>query len=374
MKTGIVTFHNAYNYGAVLQAYALQETLATLGHEASIVDYWRPYDLRAARSLFRRGTQFRVMVENLAVFASYFQWKRRYARFNQFRQEYLNLTEGRYTSDQELVENPPPCEAFVCGSDQVWNVSSGIDPVFFLNFAKTLGKKRVSYGPSFRVPEIPKRYRDRCRELMLDIPWLSAREQLGSEMIKELTGRDAQTVVDPVLLLSADEWKKRIPPPRQPRSPYLFVYAVRTRRLMNTMIRALKKKTGLPVIVATGDSPVNRVGIPADKVYLDAGPKEFLELAMGATCVCTSSFHGTAFALVFRQPVYVFPQTTTAGDPRMTNLMQRVGMERYLVESEDYTLPENPLEIDYESPGRALEGLRQQSLDYLRDAMAAPAP
>lgn len=366
MKVGTVTCPQAFNYGAVLQAYALAEAIAKLGHQPMVVDYWNSQHVKRSSSLFQWRLNPRSILHDGMLLLHYAAWKRRYTRFAEFRKDYLPMSPERYLSGEELVARPPGCDVYVCGSDQIWNPSSNVDQVFFLRFAKQLGKKRIAYAPSFGVANVPPRRRDVCREYISDIDVLSAREQRGCEIIQELTGRPATAVVDPVLLLTAEEWRSRFAVEAQP-GDYIFVYAMRTRRALNRLVEKLKAVTKLSVVLVVSENPTNRLGIPADRVIWDAGPKEFLGWLMGSRLVCTSSFHGTAFAAIMGKPFYSVQFSSE--DSRMTHLLQCIGLQARAVVSEEFALPGNPLEGNPPAADAALAAMRGASLKYLSDAL-----
>ena len=364
VQVGIVTFHCAYNYGAVLQCYALKTAINRLSHDACVIDYWPPRRVKA-RSLFQLGFHSATVAANVITLLRYAQRKKRRKRFDQFRQEHLQLSDRQYLSYGELQSDPPACNAFVCGSDQVWEPSKGLDPAYFLQFAKDTGARRIAYAPSIIAPSIAEDQAVRLKEYVSDIHCVSVRERHGSAIIKGLTGRDAQVVLDPVLLLSVREWTDLvIDPPIS--GPYILVYALRSRKNLRDAVQTLKERTGWPVVVVPGESPTSRWPYRADTVVWDAGPREFLGLMRGAAFVCTHSFHGTAFSVLFRKPFAAVSHTM--GDPRLVGLLERIGLsDRLFVDPK--VASTISLEPDYDKCEASLAQEVEKSTSFLRAAL-----
>lgn len=203
-KVGIVTFHRALNYGAVLQSYALQKTVSSLGAECEIVDYicpkitadYKPFRIYK-NDLLKSFAKSCVMVRRRA--------KRRDA-FKSFFNNYLVKSKKSYTP-QNIGELKNDYDLFISGSDQVWSPRCvGFDPAYFLTFADD--KQKYSYAASFAVPTLPDEFIDEYKKRLNGFQKFSVREPSGEKLVKELTGRTAETHLDPTLLISADEWKK----------------------------------------------------------------------------------------------------------------------------------------------------------------------
>lgn len=329
MKIATTTFHGAINYGAVLQAYSLVRHLNDIGHDARTLDYWPDHRV-AANSLWIRGKGMSagVLAMNALSAAHYASLSRKIRRFAEFRDLYLPRTPKTYATIDQVSSDPPDVECYITGSDQVWNPATGIDEVYFLSFAREQQRRAIAYAPSIGLPELDPAQTARMAPLIAPIDYLSSREHRGSELIGELTGRTARTVVDPVFLQNADEWRRIIPAGQQP-EPYILVYAVRRRAELEQAVRRIKAQTGLRVIQIPGTNPLTRGFMPSDTVAWDAGPIEFLRLISGATCVLTNSFHGTAFSVIFDKPFLSFSHT--AGDTRAGSILARCGLNKRLV-------------------------------------------
>lgn len=344
MKAAVITFHSAYNYGAVLQAYSLQKALETSGYDPDVIDYWPERRVAAANSIIRPRKGLKGGVINLMTSLHYKAIKRKRRQFDDFRQVAWRRTEIMYDSNDHLARSIPRADVFITGSDQVWNPSTGIDPAYFLDFAVQAGKPTASYAASIGLHDIDKYDKVAMARMIDRIDLLSVREPRAAEIIKDLTGRDAKVVVDPVFLQSSEQWNELV---KQPvvEDDYLLVYAVRRRRYMENIIRQIKKRSGLKVVLIPGANPAARGLIPADEIVWDAGPVEFVNLFAHAKAVCTNSFHGTAFSLIYNKPFISVPHTK--GDTRVSSILDRLGQSwRQLKEGDE--LPSqfmNPYDI-----------------------------
>lgn len=329
MKIATTTFHGAINYGAVLQAYSLVRYLNDIGHEAQVLDYW-PEHRVTANSIWIRGKSMNlgVLAMNALNASHYRGLSRKLRRFAEFRDHYLPRTPTSYARIDQIRADPPDVECYITGSDQVWNPATGIDEVYFLAFAREQQRRSVAYAPSIGLPSLGPVQTARMAPLIAPIDYLSSREHRGSELIRQLTGQTARTVVDPVFLQDAEAWRRIIPASPQT-EPYILVYAVRRRAELEQAVRQIKKQTGLRVIQIPGTNPLTRGFMPSDTVAWDAGPLEFLQLISGATCVLTNSFHGTAFSVIFGKPFLSFSHT--AGDTRAGSILARCGLSKRLV-------------------------------------------
>lgn len=362
MKAGILTIHAAHNYGAMLQAYALKKAVDKLGHKAHIIDFC-PKSLCKRNRKVNWTSSLRQWAKNFVFMLHGMEWKRRYDRYEQFKNQLFGLTE-RYESALALEQTPPDFDVYVTGSDQVWNAERGINPVWLLDFVKS-GHK-VAYAPSFGTGSIDPRYWDVFRKYLPLYDALSCRESRGVEMIREMTGLNAEHVLDPTLLLSAEEWGQVSVPPTVKR-PYLLVYCMEESPEFMKLVPKVADRTGLPVVVISG-SALNQFKC-ASRVIRDAGPAEFLGLFQHAAMICTNSFHGTAFAINFRRNFFSIPHTTR--NSRLSSLLKLTGLERRQLTRADELdrWSDQDFHLDYEPVEAVLQQQIDHSLEFLKNAL-----
>ncbi len=289
MKAGILTLHQADNYGAVLQAYALQQTLLRLGLENELIntDFFDNMNTRdntvskTAAVLAKRAAEAEAGRKML---------------FDEFRNAHLRCSEKM--TKQDLIRNEKDYAVFITGSDQVWNLRvKGADACYFLPF--TAPEKRISYAASFGSEDIPESAAKWCAEQLKDFAKLSVRETSAIDLIRYLTKQEAVLSLDPVFLLEKQAWEALIPDKDD--SPYCFLYMTDYNDELVTRAKTICEETGLELKVSTA-TIMPRFGFDA---FSDTGVARWLGLIAGAEGVFTNSFHGTAFSLIFEKPLMV---------------------------------------------------------------------
>lgn len=360
---GILTYHSGYNYGACLQAYALQTTLKKFGYDSEIINF-ETERFVASREMFSRHPK-RVK-EFIKVISRLPYWKSLHERerlFNEYTFDVLNSTK-RYYSEQEVIDNISGYNCIICGSDQIWNLSQDDAPaanlLFYLNFPKQ--QRRVSYAASFGkwVKEAP----NHETEFM---PWLrqfdaiSVREKSGVEYLHS-RGIDCTLTLDPTVLLDKEDYEP-ICKERLVDGKYILMFGWNTNKDLIEVAKAVSKKMGLPVYNIVPPPRAMFCGIPRK---LDVGPCEFLSMIKHAEFVVTNSFHGTAFATTFERP-YVSVVTGKA-DTRMESLLSQLGLADHLV-TKDKVDVEKMLATDFIPVRKEKNALRQSSFDFIKSAL-----
>lgn len=380
MKIGIITIVRVNNYGAELQAYALQRQLALMGHDSEIIDYLHYKHpsfryTRQARPMFEIGLKNKIkerfypVLERLErVFSR--QSQRRQERFALFHATHTRFSSATYASIDALYASPPMYDAYVVGSDQVWNPRSNVSLApYFLTFAPT-GKKTLSYGSSFGVDRLSPAAQPVFADLLGHIQHLSVRESQGKALVHALTGREATHVLDPTLLLGATEWRRVAEPSHAPR-PYVLLYDL----IPSQHAVALAKHWAR----ALGDVAVTRIGgagrigrASGIQEARDVGPAEFVDLFDKAEAVVTNSFHGTAFAVNFRKPFLTVVPEKKTNTSRLHSFLHMVGLQDRMIGEEEALDGRADLwTLDYAAPVALLEQHRQRSMDFLESSLSA---
>ena len=199
-KIGILTYHRAYNYGAVLQAYALQSAIQNINYNVEIIDYCCDY-------IEKIGSE--KSIKNIIKFIlSGRRINQTKKKFVKFRNDKLNLSNNDFNRDT-IKEIADLYDIYIVGSDQVWNYQgSNFDKTYFLDFVKQNTKKK-SYAASFGISKIPPKYEKEYIRLLNKFSDISVREKQGINIINNLLGKDCELVLDPTLLLSKKEWKEK---------------------------------------------------------------------------------------------------------------------------------------------------------------------
>lgn len=299
MTLGITTFHCCPNYGAVLQATALVQYLRQTGIEARILDR-RPAHLRALEP----WTSPRRVAKNLLMLRHYRALRTRLDRTLAFVMAHQTLTE-RFDGIEDTVARWPRMDAYITGSDQVWNVERHVNPTFFLLPADPAQSRLISYAASFGTAQIPEERKTQVAEALRRFHAISVREQSGADIVHSLTGKTPVVVCDPVFLHAAEHYAGLEKPYPTPES-YILVHSIGVDADLDFAVRAAKERLGLPVLQFLGGAARHPTSV-TDRAILDAGPAEYLHLMRNARVVCTNSFHGTAFSLILRRPFISTP-------------------------------------------------------------------
>lgn len=385
-RIGVVTLTGGSNYGNKLQHYAVIKYLNKLGYEADTV-----------RDTTRRGfaDQGRepVLYEKLSpkylseVISSHLQYKyhrknesdgylkcilrekrrhnefaasekARQQRFDAFTERYLpfgtlTVNAAQRTDESEVKKYG----AFVCGSDQVWNpVYRDTSPVRFLSFAPSA--KRIALSPSFGVAAIPEERTAIYKKLLSEMAFLSVRESTGQRIIKELTGKDVPVLIDPTLMLTPEEWDEISAKPAGTwDEPYLLTYFLGNKtKAYEKTINSIAKENGLKII--------NLLEIAESESYL-YDPSEFVWLIKNAAFVCTDSFHGTVFSILYHKKFFTFSRSESgfSKDSRVGTLLEKLDLRECAYTGKPYRMP------DYSKAEEKLKKEREAFTDYLSDAL-----
>ena len=376
-RTAIVTFLEAMNHGAYLQAFALQRFLRDLGRPTVLLDYSCPH-LAWVYAPIHRGGIFRGQpLDDLSRIRNAFRDRRRNAAFRAFARRNLRLSRKRYYTLTDLQSANAVYDAFLAGSDQVFSIRcSNLDTAYFLSFVEDPTKK-VSYAASFGFDEIPPAYQDLYRALLGGFRRLSLREESGARIVRDLLGPAAPPVevhADPTLLLDAEAWGEIAAQSRLRASRrYVLLYNVyRPCRLFDEAVR-LARERGLRVVYLGQDMPLKDKFRHGIRVVDNAAPQDFVRLFRDAACVFTNSFHGTVFSILFRKPFLVELENQGAFNHRAEALLAKLGLPgRILPPADIGAALDAP--VDWDAVGTALHAERDRSAAYLREILPEVLP
>ncbi len=353
MKTAIITFQDAANYGAALQAFALK-TVMTQWVDTDIINY---YNETFHRSHAPAGLKSKVLhLLNGRIY------QRKSERFQRFQKQYL-VGENEILHDDSLACLNDRYDLFITGSDQVWNLEcSGHKTAYFLDFV-TDNRKKYSYAASFGGTTV--KDEPLVQSLLSSFNQITVRESSGKKLIQQMLGREVPVVVDPTLLMDKDQWRKCFNLNFQEK--YVLVYEVLRGENLISAAQKYGREHNLPVIcITSSDRP--RPGV---KCIKDAGPEQWLDLFAGSAYVFTNSFHGLAFSLIFEKQFSIEllppPATTNA---RLLDLLTNVALEDRVMENGQY----RTTSIEYDAVHSRMDALRAGSLRYIHDMVSGGNP
>lgn len=353
-KAGIVTFHNALSYGAVLQSYALQQFLTKNGIKNEIVNYQCDYMNENYKKPIRiiKGKRLKSFVGSLLQLKNK---KRSLALSEEFQKRFF--VTSRPVRRSELDRIVDEYSVFISGSDQVWSPDCvGFDKTYFLDFAKP-GQK-YSYAASFGTTKIPDDKQEDYRELLSGFSGYSVREESGAELVKTFTGENAQVNIDPTLLLTSDEWDK-ITTDVEIKKPYIFLFNVlKPKRMIEYAVKLGQQKNMQVYYLNDKHLPINGIK------YLDpVSADKFVSIIKNAEYVITNSFHGSAFSVLYHKKLIMELDTATKRNTRSEELLKQLRITDF--EITDKSLPNPDAVVDWERVDRVLEEQREVSKKYI---------
>ena len=365
MKVGILTFHFAHNYGAMLQAYALETFLNNIKCHTEIIDYrlpsiYRCHERLNFRQLYLRYRQeSNVILSVLRTIKNYVKHRHRnlaWFRFDSFLNDVL-IKSSRVFSIDEI--NKLSYDVIICGSDQIWNssITKGLIPLYFCEGIK--GKvKKIAYAASNGDCQIKISEWEQFSKLVRNFDAISIREDSLSSWLNS-KGVYNLKVLDPIFLLDKEEWKKLCSDVQY--TNYLLTYSFDENPSFFEKVRNLSKKLELKIICFLYKEHDN---FDDDFIQVsDGGPREFLSLFNQASLVVTNSFHGTAFSILFQKQFYC--DEPRNGKERIISLLQTLGLEKRLCTGE--LVDEG--KIDYSIVNHRVQELRNRSIDFLTSSI-----
>jgi hypothetical protein len=281
--------------------------------------------------------------------------------FDAFRRRHLTMTAKRYLSNEELRRDPPKAEAYICGSDQIWNCNlpNGHDPAFYLDFAPPAAMK-ISYAVSFAMDYIPENLKDELRRRIDKLDHISVREVDAINLLQDIGINRGIHVLDPVFLLDRSYWEKMAKPVAKGR--YILIYSFDNEKVIFDAAKKIASIRNCPIYAVNS----TRLG-GVDKNFRYASPDEFLGLIREAEYVVTNSFHAIAFALIFNVEFLALGRTEKLNS-RMISLLRSLELEkRYLIDAvfDASQLPS----INYHEVEKRIDIMKQQSKQFIENAL-----
>lgn len=369
MKVGILTFHRADNYGAVLQTYALYSQCVSMGDDVEIIDYRcssieNPYLPRKFPRL--RKNMYRWSIDTVKYLLFRRAWNEKKEKFESFRKMFSMSSPYFNSSDRSVVE--AEYDYIITGSDQIWSVdilNNKPDDWYCYKKETQTGVRVFSYAAS--VGSLS-RFKEKFCELELALrnyDFLSVREEEVGYFLEKKLHRKIYTVLDPTLLVDKQLWLDMIDCDDNKNNNYLVYYDVEQNELSRKIAKAIARHNKYSIV------KFNQIKSPTlnTKYMCNAGPIDFLNSIYHAECVVTSSFHATVFSILFHKRFLAVSHPITG--ERIKSLLSALGLENRII----YECKSNVTElmnqpIDYTSVDMQLSKLREESIDYLKIALS----
>ena len=353
MKIITVTSQKAYNYGAVLQTYALHKTMISLGYENLLLDHEIKNDAKRKKSL-------KVFLRDFILACANIIHKRELERFKENFRNFLNeniASTKLYHSIEDIMNEPPVADIYLTGSDQVFALGNQLVPVRYLEFGEPK-TPRVSYAASLGSYVMNDKELAYIKERLSSFSKISIREKCGSEYLKSMIGIESMVHIDPVFLLSVAQWEALLPTHNRIDGKYILIFPMLNNKNLQRVLEHVKKEVDLPVISIQTKFIKT---VKADQYLFDVSVPEFLSMIRNAAVVISTSFHATAFSIIFKRPFYSL--VGKYKPERAQNLGELFNLHSRVISEDETVFP--AIETDFCCVDDVLEKERARSMAFL---------
>lgn len=364
-KIGILTFHNVYNYGGVLQAYALCKALDQ--YEVECIDYNQPD--RAEDYKHKIYSKNKSLKTNLKHFLKYYILRQGVGKetlIKKFIKEYMPLSKEQFESLEQLKSIKDYYDVLISGSDQIWNpqfTGKKLDPVYFLEFGGD-NTRKISYASSAGAHNFNEIEKEALVKKLHHFTNIAVREEFLQNQINGLLDNKVKVVLDPTLLLDREAWRGVQKKVKDVKDNYILMYTFDNDKTCIEIAKEMGIKLNCKVI-SISQRVVNDKAV--DISLSNIGPSEFLWLFDNAHFVVTNSFHGTTFSIINRKSFYSIYKNSNPY--RVLNLLSQIGLESRLVKTLEQTRSIDS-NIDYTIVEEKLNQVRDNSIKYLTDSVS----
>lgn len=380
-KLGICVCYQHRNYGSQLQSYATTVELERRGIDYEIIRYQKKmtpvFVLKALPRLFNPvfiSDRVKTRYKKNIMLKTHPQLARdnavRNAKLAAFSKERFTRLSPVYVGYDALKKEATRYDAVMVGSDQLW-APGGIKSNFYnLMFADD-DTCKLSYAASFGVSRIEEKLHPLYRTFLERMDHISVRENTGKQLVETLSDKTAEVVVDPVMLLTAEEWLREIPDEKRSQQPYIFAYLLGPSAEYRKAVTAFAADKGLKIITSHHMDSYNKADEGfGDEAPFDVGPAEFVNLIRNAEYVFTDSFHGSVFSALYHKRFLIFDRYP-AGAATSKNSRIDSFCENYSLQSRrfggDMAAADEP--IDYDSVQQKIDAHRERSRAFLDKAL-----
>lgn len=378
-NVGLCIVYKNCNYGSILQSYATLLKLQSLGCDYEIIRYTptknAKFYLKAIPRLLNRDMVYgKMRTLNRKIgkkvhkeFA--YNDRIREKKFSEFVDENFGNFSKVIHEYGELQEYAKSFSDVLVGSDQLW-LPSGLATNFYnLRFVPD-DVNKIAYSASFGVSKIPSYQRNRTRQYLNRINYLSVREQDGARIIKDLTGRDVEVILDPTMIIDRDTWNNNITNQEIVDGDYVFCYFLGNNPSQREEVRKLAAEKKIKIVTLRHLDEY----IPGDESFGDIalyniGPAEFINLIRHANYVCTDSFHGSVFSIIYHKQFIAFNRYNSGSNSRnsrLDTLFHNIGLSRRF---EKDLVDEIDRQVDWDIVDQKLAILRSKSSEFIEEAL-----
>ena len=378
-SVGLCIVYKNYNYGSILQSYATLIKLKYMGYSFEIIRY-NPlkniqFYVKAIPRLMNRDMIYgkirtlkrKVGKKTHPEFAVVDNI--RMEKFQQFVESHFSPFSKIIYNYKELHEYTKRFTDVLVGSDQLW-LPSGLGTNFYNLMFVPENINKIAYSASFGVSQIPFFQKRKTKEFLERIDHLSVREQSGAKIIKELIGKDVPVILDPTMIIDRSVWDKNIPDERLVDENYIFCYFLGNNPWQREEVKKLAEEKKMKIVVLKHLDEY----IPEDENFgdiapYDIGPAEFVNLIRHARYVCTDSFHGSVFSILYHKQFISFNRYgdgQNSRNSRLDTLFHNIGISRRF---SDNLIREIDEKIEWDNVELHITELRKKSSQFIENAL-----
>lgn len=367
MKIGILTTYFAYNFGAMLQPFALKRTLEQMGHDVEMIRYkqeavYNYYSPISWNRLFSRNP-FRGLRYAIYLVKSYKVLKQREVNFKRFMLKHITNT------DAFCSTIPTDKDVYFIGSDQLWNPYNlgGFDEVYMGNFQAKDEAIKATYAISAGNLEFNERNVEYLNAKFKNFDYISVREDsLRENLVQYTECRNAETVLDPTLLAEPSLYKELETTNPLPDDDFIMLYYIRDCSKFLESLCSLAEKRNYRLLVLSEGVKEDVVAMSKKhdciKYMPEAGEDVFLGGIKNAKCVFTPSFHGIVFSIIYKRPFYSL-ELADNNNHRAQDLLAMLDLKDRIIRIND--TPEIIDCIDFNTCDQILNAEREKSLKFI---------
>lgn len=399
-KVGIMTLYFNYNYGAALQAYALRQTVSEMGFDAEDIRYYRVMNGKSTMHKERLTVNLKLFMKNPALtrdrvkqkfnklekrfYQALFQLTEKISArkklFDDFYNTYLVQSQTSYDGHRNISDCAGDYDIFICGSDNIWNANM-LDTAFMLDFVPD-DKLKIAYAPGLSADSLPSHIIDRIRAPLRRLDYVSCRESNGANLVSAIVGREVFVALDPTLLRTAGQWQcleQIVQEVQNIRNNYILCFYLGTNEYSRKTAELTAELYHMNIVtlpfltdeIRTSDLDFGDINL------FEAGPQELLYLIRNAAFICTDSYHGTVFSILYNKPFLTFERfknkKTKALNLRSFNLLSLLNINTNRIIHDFICLPELKSiveeDINYDQVNAIIEIKRNESLNYLNNSL-----
>ncbi len=366
MKVAVTTLHHVRNYGSLLQTYATQKTVEKLGHSCEIIDYI-PRGLTLKYGILTIKSQGNIVKDFVRKSAAALFFSIQQATMINFLKKNVTLSKKKYSNFLELKNDPPIADAYISGSDQIWNTQNYNLPDdvkgYYLQYVPQ-GKIKLAYASSIGKDEFSQEEKVNVKEYLKDFKAVSVRENSAVSMLEEIGVENAVHVLDPTLLLTKQEWLEFLGNHKKEKEPFIFVYNLNRNAHVKNFALKLAEQKGLKII--NFSDTLDFMSGAENRIHNTVF--DFLYYLSDAEYIVTDSFHGTAFSVNLGKQFISF--AAPRFNSRLLSILELFGLEDRFLTEFDGTVDAIYKDIDKEKVQNKLSVERERCINFLKQNLS----